>query len=114
MRTLPQRGIDPLGEILKASQSLSGRDKIKVYLEILPYIYSKRKQAEAAPLTLESHIDNLSMPQMANLHRDLERRMGHNRPVELTMEQLQAYKESIDKLISHREILEDLKDTDDA
>lgn len=109
--TLAQRGIDPLDEILKASQSLSGRDKIKIYLEILPYLYPKRKPAEARPLTLENHIDNLSMPDLAKLHRNLEQRMGMNKPLpELTMEQLLAYKETIEKLISHRETLEILGD----
>lgn len=109
--TLVQRGIDPLDEILKASQGLSGRDKIKVYLEILPYLYPKRKPTETPPLTLENHIDNLSMPDLAKLHRNLEQRMGMNKPLpELTMEQLLAYKETIEKLISHRETLEILGD----
>lgn len=113
--TLAHRGLDPLDEILKASQSLSARDKIKIYLEILPYLYPKRKPTEATPLTLENHIDNLSMPELATLHRNLEKRMGMDKPTqELTIEQLYAYKESIDKLISHREILEELGDLDDA
>lgn len=113
--TLDQWGIEPLDEILKASTALPERDKIKIYLEILPYLYPKRKPTEVPPMTLVDYVEKLSMPDMARLHKDLEHRMGMNRPLpELSMEQLQEYKRTIDKLISHREILEELGDVDDA
>lgn len=108
---LEQYGVDPLGEILTACEGLPKRDKIKIYLEILPYLYPKRKVVEATPLTLENQIDRLSMPQMAKLYNDLSMRMGNGKELtELNLEQLEAYKESIDKLLLSRKALDALSD----
>ncbi|MFV8258302.1 hypothetical protein ACNQKP_10870 [Bdellovibrio bacteriovorus] len=109
--TLSDRAIDPLDEILKEAKRLSGRDRVKIYMELLPYIYPKRKPAEKLPFTLENYIENLSMPQLGELHQQLGDKMGLNKPTaELSLEQLEAFKETIEKLISHREALEVLGD----
>ena len=75
MRYFVGKGHDPLDEILKEAKRLPGRDRIKVFMELLG------------------------------------EKMGLNKPTaELSLEQLEAFKETIEKLISHREALEVLGD----
>lgn len=113
---LQSRGMDLLAEILDAAKALPKTDRIGIYMGLLPYQYPKRKPTEQEqPTSLEDYIETLSRPQLSELHRAVGQRMGLNKPLpELSIDELEAYKETIEGLISHREVYEMIGDGDDC
>lgn len=81
--TLEARGVDLVGEILDIANGLPAREKIGIYLNLLPYQFPKRKPTEApAPDFIEEHLLRLPDGKLKELHSDLSRRLGIRDPFE--------------------------------
>lgn len=106
LEVLQSRGIEPLGEILDELQRLSGPDKIKVYIDLLPYLYPKRKPTETPPISINEYLDSLKMQELMTLLRDIRRRVGDNQPISsLSIDQLKYYKETFERALRDAELL---------
>lgn len=55
---LESENIDLLMEVLRSARSLSEKDRINVYLTLLPYQYPKRKPTEHQVLALQDLADS--------------------------------------------------------
>lgn len=111
--TLESQGIDLLAEILDAAKGLPDKDRVGIYLNLLPYQYPKRKPTETVTLSLLEQIDQLSKEEIRFVWKDLDARMGHSSdPTDLTEEQLQEMKSTIENILSLRKLEADLGEPD--
>lgn len=104
LEVLQSRGIEPLGEILDELQRLSGPEKIKVYIDLLPYLYPKRRPTDQT-LSLNEIVNTMSRDELRELWADLSRRLGYDKEGvrELTRQELEEQKKIIEKLLAHKD-----------
>lgn len=76
---LDVRGIDLVGDILDAARTLPERERIGVYMGLLPYQFPKRKPSEG-PISLTDHLDQLNRDQLNELRDHLTSRLGLDKP----------------------------------
>ncbi|MNK15780.1 hypothetical protein D3C87_339300 [compost metagenome] len=111
--TLQSQGVDLLAEILESTKSLPEKERIGIYLNLLPYQYPKRKPTETVSLSLLEQIDQLSKEEIHFIWKDLDSRLGDNSaPIDLTQEQLQEMKSTIENILSLRKLEADLGEPD--
>lgn len=72
---LEESGIDPVKTIVEEMSKLSGGHRIGVCMDLLPYLYPKRRSAEE-PFSIDRYLDGLSPAELASLARDIERRQN--------------------------------------
>ncbi len=56
--------------------ALEGREKANILLDLLPYIYPKRKPTEVPAFSMSDHLASLSIAELANLRSEISRLMG--------------------------------------
>lgn len=76
---LESRGIDLVGEILDTAQRLPAREKIAIFIGLLPYQFPKRKPSEG-PISLADHLNQLNADQLGELRDEIANRLGLNKP----------------------------------
>jgi hypothetical protein len=102
--TLEARGINLLDEILNQAARLSGREKMKVYLDLLPYQFPKRKPTDQASFLLGDFLDNLQPRELESLKDDIYRRIAANLSPE---EHKKKYQEVVQLMNTLNEIEDD-------
>lgn len=97
--------------ILDSLSGLKKREKINILIQLLPYVYPKRKPTEEAPFSMNTYLDGLTFKQLGELSYSITQRMGMDKPVEeLSMEQLLEHRRTIEEYIRLKSSLELLKD----
>lgn len=74
VETLEGRGIDLLGEILKATEGFREPERVNIYLSLMPYVYPKRKPVEI-PFQFSEHLNLLSAEQLKQLSKELDEKL---------------------------------------
>lgn len=87
--SLEANGVDLLGSILQEAASASSERRISIYLDLLPYVYPKRKAVEykSGSFANDPLID-LSDDQLAELKFEIEVRLNRHLSNEQLSEQI--------------------------
>ncbi len=108
---LNRHNINLVEEILNELPQLAKRERINIYLQLLPFLYPKRKALDAPPpLSFEEQLEQLSIIEASSAHRTLGKKLGNNTPSkEHSLELLLATKKKIDDYIEKKLTMEKLK-----
>ncbi len=111
LEILDGKGINLLETILDEALGLSGRDKINVLVDLLPYVYPKRKPTESPPFSIDEHMASLSISELSSLRAQVSRLMGEGTPIEeISDAQLDEYKAQAERTLVSIKNLKALRD----
>ncbi|WP_374034499.1 hypothetical protein ACES2I_00480 [Bdellovibrio bacteriovorus] len=112
---LELHGVDLLSKVLRGAESLSEAERLPVYLGLLPYQYPKRKPTETPLFSIDDYLSKLSKEETHLLWKRLNSFLGYDlEPVEMTIEQLQDFRSTLDSIIDMKRITDELGEPDDV
>lgn|GEM_PF-826279 len=111
LEVLEGKGINLLETIIDEAMGLSGRDKINVLVDLLPYVYPKRKPTEQEPFSITASLDGMGPKELNQLQGELSRRRGTDRPLsQWDPAGLHKLKEDVEHALLIQKHIKDLED----